>query len=50
MTDRNTLAGFLAHPSKLAKLPEEWQTRTADTTGCPGCNCKNDEQSVGEDG
>jgi hypothetical protein len=43
VTDRNTLAGFLAHPSKVAKLPEEWSTRTADTTGCPGCNCKDDD-------
>ena len=45
MTDRNTLAGFLAHPSKVAKLPEEWQTRTADTT----CKDDDDEQSVGDD-
>jgi hypothetical protein len=43
VTDRNTLAGFIAYPSKLAKLREEWSTRTADTTGCPGCNCKNDD-------
>jgi hypothetical protein len=46
VTDRNTLAGFLAHPSKVAKLPEEWQTRTADTTGCPGCTCNDDAEQA----
>jgi hypothetical protein len=37
VADRNTLAGFIAHLPVVAKLRQEWQT-----TGCPGCNCKDD--------